>query len=180
MRNKFMLCFTFSTSLVVLQLGEMCPMPWAVLPGGFWCSVAVCSLDPVLFIPCSRWNPVHSVVVELLMYFRFIVFITTVPIKHLFFLPTQKQDRSGERWKKQIYNICSRWRSVHWRLKSGRWLSFITPEVLVKPFLVSWQTHTRTCMTTVLLVVSAVGRQGMAVQQSSPWGAVQAAAPPLQ
>ena len=67
MRDTSMLCFTSSTSLAVLQLGEICPMPWAVLPGVSGAQLLSVPLDPVLSLPCARWNPAYSIIVALLM-----------------------------------------------------------------------------------------------------------------
>ena len=106
MRDTSMLCFTCSTSLAVLQLGEMCPVPWAVLPGGFWCSAAVCSVGSCPFPSSLKVKSCTQCYCGASDVFQISSLHSNSPHKASFLPLPLKSKTKMERWKKQIQNTC--------------------------------------------------------------------------
>lgn len=90
-----MLCFIASTLLAVLWLGETCPMPWAHLPGRFWCSALFLWSTP--FSSLLWVNPAHSVTVHCFWYISYPHSLhSSSPHKVFFPIPSLKSRTKAE------------------------------------------------------------------------------------
>lgn len=170
-----MLCFTYSsTSLAVLQLGGMCPVPWAVLPGGFWCSAAVCSPGSCPFPSLLKVKSCTQCYCGASDIFQISSLQFSSPHKASFLPPPLKSRTKPERGRKSRSRTFVFLAFKSNAPKTGRGLSFITHEVqyLTKQFLVSHGGSVKELSTNrgACCLLSAGGRQGMAMQQSSLLG----------
>lgn len=134
-----MLCFTSSTWLAVLRLGEMCPVPWAVLPGRFWSSAAVCSPGSCPFPSLLKVKSCTQCYCGASDVFQISSLHSNSPHKASFLLPPLKSRTKTERGGKSRSRTFVFLAFESNAPKTGRRLSFITREVqhFTKQFLVS-------------------------------------------
>lgn len=183
MRNTSMLCFTSSTSLMVLQLEWRSVLCLGHYFRGFLLP-SCCLFPQILSFPFPAQGETHErVTVVLLIDFKSLVFVPTVSTKHPFFFP--HSFRSSTKIEGCVKPDPDRMfselvRAVHQRLRAivGNSWSAASVESNLGPRDGNAQEPSRNRGASCLLCSG--GRPRTCWQRYSPWEAVQLRAPQLQ